>query len=85
MYDTSVGWNLVVDALKSLDQLVQAGELRRHLIEKNGGCHDTFRRYHGLYGVSAEKFSQAYRDYEALETVIPTAVGKWLAVFFFFE
>ena len=36
MYATSVGWNLVVDALKSLDQLVQAGELRRHLIEKNG-------------------------------------------------
>lgn len=34
MYDTSVGWNLVVDALKSLDQLVQAGELRRHLIEE---------------------------------------------------
>lgn len=34
MYGTSVGWNLVVDALKSLDQLVQAGELRRHLIEK---------------------------------------------------
>lgn len=62
MYDTSVGWNLVVDALKSLDQLVQAGELRRHLIEKNGGCHDTFRRYHGLYGVSAEKFFQAYRE-----------------------
>ena len=29
------------------------------------------RRYHGLYGVSAEKFSQAYRentkDYEALK------------------
>ena len=56
MYDTSVGWNLDVD------ELVQAGELRRHLIEKNGGCHDTFRRYHGLYGVSAEKFSQAYRE-----------------------
>ena len=34
MYDTSVGWNLVVDALKSLDQLVQAGEPRRHLIEE---------------------------------------------------
>ena len=34
MYDTPVGWNLVVDALKSLDQLVQAGELRRHLIEE---------------------------------------------------
>lgn len=90
MYDTSVGWNLVVDALKSLDQLVQAGELRRHLIEKNGGCHDTFRRYHGLYGVSAEKIfsslqGKTRKDYEALETVIPTAVGKWLAVFFVFE
>lgn len=34
MYDTSVGWNLVVDALKSLDQLVQAGEPRCHLIEE---------------------------------------------------
>ena len=34
MYDTSVGWNLVVDSLKSLDQLVQAGEPRCHLIEE---------------------------------------------------
>ena len=58
MYDTSVGWNLVVDALKSLDQLVQAGELRRHLIEKNGECHDNFPRNHGFYGLSAQNFCQ---------------------------
>ena len=29
--------------------------------------------------------AKSRKDYEALETVIPTAVGKWLAVFFVFE
>ncbi len=54
----------VVDALKknSLDQLMQEGAPRRHLVEEMADTMMFFADTLACMGVSAEEFSKAYRE-----------------------
>lgn len=54
----------VVDALKknSLDQLMQEGEPRRHLVEEMADTMMFFADTMACMGVSAEEFSKVYRE-----------------------